>query len=124
MVEIILLALVIYLLQLMSPSLVGLLNGTLNAGFLFSARDETVVESAVAQRLRRASVNMGESMTAFLVLSVLSIMGDINNTEMATLWIGTRLAYVLAYGFGIAYLRTLIWFGSVYCLVMMALSVM
>jgi uncharacterized MAPEG superfamily protein len=83
-----------------------------------------VVESAVAQRLRRASVNMGESMTAFLVLSVLSIMGDINNTEMATLWIGTRLAYVLAYGFGIAYLRTLIWFGSVYCLVMMALSVM
>ena len=122
MIEIIFLALGLYLVQLMLPSLIGVLNGTLNAGFLLGARDVPVAETAVAQRVRRASINMGESMLAFLALSVLSVMGDVNNTEIATIWIGTRIAYLVAYGSGIAYLRTFIWFGSIYCLVSMALA--
>jgi len=124
MIEIILLALLVYLLHLMSPSLVGVLNGTLSPSFLFGARDVAVEESAVGQRLRRAAANMGESMGAFLALSILSIIGDVNNTEIATIWIGTRIAYAVAYGFGIAYLRTFIWFASIYCLIKMALSFM
>ena len=87
-----------------------------------SARDGEVPISVVTDRLTRALRNFLETYGAFvalaLALHVTGKAGGLGATG-AMLWFWARVAYVPAYAFGIAYLRSVIWAVSVVGLVLM-----
>ena len=118
MITLILLALLLTLLQLLTPALLN----SKNLDFLLSNRESSVEEAPIVGRARRAGNNILESLPAFLVLTILSIMLDIENYNLAMFWLGSRVLYYFTYMFGILYLRTILWFVSVSCLIMMGIS--
>jgi uncharacterized MAPEG superfamily protein len=95
-----------------------------NTEYLFSNRDREIEQSAVLQRVKRASTNFQESFPAFLALCLLSIIPDleVDNTSLAMCWLIFRVLFLISYAAGIIYLRTLLWMGSIVCLIMMAVS--
>ncbi|MFL2693336.1 MAG: MAPEG family protein [Gammaproteobacteria bacterium] len=118
MITLILLALLLTLIQLLTPALLN----SKNLDFLISNREGSVEEASIVGRTRRAGNNILESLPAFLALSLLSIMLDIDNFNLAMFWLGSRVLYYFSYMFGILYLRTILWFVSIICLIMMGIS--
>ena len=118
MITLILLSLLLTLLQLLTPAVLN----SKNLDFLISNREGSVEEAPIVGRTRRAGNNILESLPAFLALAILSIMLEVENYNLAMFWLGSRVIYYFSYMFGILYLRTIIWFISVVCLVMMAIS--
>ena len=118
MITLILLALLLTLLQLLTPALLN----SKNLDFLLSNRESSVEEAPIVGRARRAGNNILESLPAFLALTILSIMLDVENYNLAMFWLGSRVLYYFTYMFGILYLRTILWFVSVVCLIMMGIS--
>ena len=91
--------------------------------YLLSNRDQSDPnESLYCARAKRAAANLQESLPAFLVLGVLSIVMGIDNSTLMTYWLLLRIAFAISYVAGTIYVRTLLWLGSLACLVMMALS--
>ncbi|MEH6559218.1 MAG: MAPEG family protein [Oceanicoccus sp.] len=93
-----------------------------NIAFLIGSRDTPVEQSPLQGRLFRSGINLQESLPAFLVLSVLAIIQQVDLTQVATIWIGLRFLYIPCYMFNIIYVRTLVWLGSLACLIYMALQ--
>ena len=118
MITLILLALLLTLLQLLTPALLN----SKNLDFLLSNRESSVEEAPIVGRARRAGNNILESLPAFLALTILSIMRDAENYNLAMFWLGSRVLYYFTYMFGILYLRTIIWFVSIVCLAMMGIA--
>ena len=121
MTEVVLATLALYLLQLMLPNLIAVARGEIEAASLFGGRDATIEKSIIVRRADRAATNIQESMIVFLPLAALSIAGT-SVAETATIWLGLRVAYLITYLMGISFIRTFIWFGSVYCLGAMAVA--
>ena len=122
MTEVVLATLAFYLLHLMLPNLIAVARGEIDAASLFGVRDETVEKSIIVRRAGRAAVNIQESMIVFLPLAVLAIASGTSVAETATIWLGLRVAYLITYLMGVSFIRTFIWFGSVYCLGSMAVA--
>ena len=122
MIEIILYALALYLLQLMLPSGIGMLNKSVDTAYLVGPRDTAPELSAGLLRLKRAAANMAESLPAFLALAILSIIGGAANAELATYWLALRAIYIVTYWAHINAVRTLVWSASIVCLALMALN--
>ena len=122
MTDILIATLVVYLVHLMLPSMLALVRKELTNDYLVGPRDETKEVSAIIGRARRASGNMQESLLVFIPLAVLAAVTGGAVAETATIWLGLRIAYWVAYLMGVSYLRTLIWFASVFCLALMALA--
>jgi len=103
---------------------IWLIPAMLNLGslqYLISNRDDAAPEDSVKLgRVRRAATNLQESLPAFLALAILSIVLEVDNYNLALYWLGFRVGYLLSYVFGIIYVRTLFWIGSIICLIMMA----
>ena len=95
-----------------------------NLTYLLSNRGGDVETSPTYDRIARAAVNYQESLPAFLALSLLSLHMGVDLTTTATAWLWLRVAYVASYGAGIIYLRTVIWLGSLGCLVSMAMQLL
>ncbi|MEE2782515.1 MAG: MAPEG family protein [Pseudomonadota bacterium] len=115
-------ALVLALLQFW---IIPMLFNLHNFNYLLSSRDEPAPEDSVKLgRTRRAAVNLQESLPAFLALAILSIVLEVDNTDLAMWWLGFRAAFVVSYILGITYVRTLLWAGSLVCLVMMAIALL
>lgn len=94
-----------------------------NMGYLISSRDGTVPDGSVLQgRISRAGVNLCESLPAFLALSLLAMIQQVDLTQVAMLWLGLRALYLLCYMLNLIYLRTLVWLGSLGCLISMAFT--
>ncbi len=122
MTEVVLATLAFYLLHLMLPNLIAVARGEIDAASLFGVRDETVEKSIIVRRAGRAAVNIQESMIVFLPLAGLAIASGTSVAETATMWLGLRVAYLITYLMGVSFIRTFIWFGSVYCLGSMAVA--
>ena len=122
MTEVVLATLAFYLLHLMLPNLIAVARGEIDAASLFGVRDETVEKSIIVRRADRAAVNIQESMIVFLPLAGLAIASGTSVAETATIWLGLRVAYLITYLMGVSFIRTSIWFGSVYCLGSMAVA--
>ena len=122
MTEVLLAALAFYLLQLMLPSLMAVARGEVTTAALFAQRDQPVEKSIPVGRADRAAKNIQESMLVFVPLLAMGIVTDTNLAGLATVWLGLRIAYLITYVLGIAYIRTFIWFGSIYCLGAMAVA--
>ncbi len=119
MTTVILLALLLALVQIwLLPMLLNLKN----ANFLLSNRDNPPEVTPVLARIQRASVNLQESLPAFLVMAVVAEIQGLDLTLLASVWLALRGAYVATYGLGIVGLRSLIWVGSLVCLVYMGLA--
>ena len=118
MITLIILSLLLTLIQLLTPAVLN----SKNLDFLISNREGSVEEAPIVGRTRRAGSNILESLPAFLALSILSIVLEVDNYNLAMFWIGSRVLYYFTYMFGILYLRTLVWGVSIVCLVMMAIS--
>ena len=116
-------SLIVYALVL-TIAQIWLIPALLNLGslqYLISNRDDAAPEDSVKLgRVRRAAANLQESLPAFLALAILSIVLEVDNYNLAMYWLGFRIGYLLSYVFGIIYVRTLFWIGSIICLIMMA----
>ena len=123
MLEIILITGFLVFLQLILPTVLAVATGSATAKYLAGPRDLPMenISPSVA-RAKRAANNLLETLPVFLTLAVLSIIMDAQIAELAAIWLGLRVAYVFAYLLHIDYIRTLIWFGSVFCLIMMGLA--
>ena len=123
MLEIILFTGLLVFLQLTLPTMLAVATGSATASYLAGPRDVPMENMAASvARAKRAGNNLLETLPVFLTLAVLSIIMEVQTAELAAIWLGLRVAYVFAYLMHIDYIRTLIWFGSVFCLIMMALA--
>ena len=123
MLEIILVTGLLVFLQLTLPTMLAVATGSATARYLAGPRDAPMENMAASvARAKRASNNLLETLPVFLTLAVLSIIIEAQTAELAAIWLGLRVAYVIAYLMHIDYIRTLIWFGSVFCLIMMGLA--
>ena len=121
MIDIILLTLLFYFIQLPLPMILGLKEVPLS--YNLSSRDEDVKRPVVSERGIRALKNLKESLFIFIPVSILSIISDIDVVMAATVWLVLRVIYCVLYYLGISYLRTIVWFLSVICLFDMAIRI-
>ena len=121
MIDIILLTLLFYFIQLPIPMILGLKEVPLS--YNLSSRDEEVKLPVISGRGIRALKNLKESLFIFLPLSLLSIIINVDVIMAATIWLALRVIYCALYYLGISYLRTIIWFLSIICLIDMALKI-
>ena len=92
-----------------------------NMGYLISSRDGAAPEQSVLQgRITRSGINLQESLPAFIALCLLAMIQQVDLSQLAMIWIGLRVLHLLCYMFNVIYIRTLVWLGSLGCLVMMA----
>ena len=125
MVTIIIMALALALLQIWVIPMTGALVINIKSmAYLLSNRDReiTIDPASVSARILRASSNLQESLPAFLALAILSVITEVDNTMYAMTWVFLRFLYLLVYAAGILYIRTVIWLGSIVCLVLMGLA--
>ena len=123
MLEIILITGLLVFLQLTLPTMLAVATGSATANYLAGPRDLPMENLAASvARAKRAGNNLLETLPVFFTLAVLSIIMEVQTAELAAIWLGLRVAYVFAYLMAIDYIRTLIWFGSIFCLIMMGLA--
>ena len=121
MIDIILLTLLFYFIQLPIPMILGLKEVPLS--YNLSSRDEEVKIPIISGRGIRALKNLKESLFIFLPLSLLSLIFEVDVIVAASIWLALRVIYCVLYYFGISYLRTIVWFLSIICLIDMALKI-
>ena len=121
MIDIILLTLLFYFIQLPIPMILGLKEVPLS--YNLSSRDEEVKIPIISGRGIRALKNLKESLFIFLPLSLLSIIFEVDVIVAASIWLALRVIYCVLYYLGISYLRTIVWFLSIICLIDMALKI-
>lgn len=124
MIELIIYAMVLLLVQVMLPSLSGVLVGKVNNSYLLSSRDGQPDLPLAGQRAKRASLNLQESLPVFFTLAVLSIITNSDTSQAAAIWLIARIIYVPFYMFDMFRMRTTIWFVSIGALVAMALPIL
>ena len=93
--------------------------GTKNLQFMISSRDNPPPQSQSQQRTARAGINLQESIPAFLALCLLAIIQEVDMTQAAAVWLVLRVIYIPCYLLGIIYVRSLVWMGSLGCLIYM-----
>ena len=95
-----------------------------NFPWLGSNRDEPMPNelSVMGGRASRASINLQESLPAFLALALLSMQLSVDITGLAFWWLILRVGHLIAYISGVALVRTLLWLCSLVTLIMMALA--
>lgn len=91
-----------------------------NMPYLLSSRDNQIESSILQGRVSRAGANLQESLPAFLALALLASIQQIDLIQAATIWLGLRVLYIPCYMLNIIYVRTLVWIGSLGCLIYMA----
>ena len=79
--------------------------------------------SITGERVKRASENLQESLPAFLALALLAIHLELDLVSVASIWLALRGAYLALYAFGVTHIRSVVWIGSVACLINMALAI-
>ena len=97
-----------------------------NFPWLGSNRDEPMPHepSVMAGRAMRANTNLQETLPIFLALALLSMQLEVDAdvTGLACWWLAFRVGHLATYIAGFARIRTLLWLGSIVCLIMMALA--
>ena len=116
MIDVILLALLLALIQLWLLPMMLISN----MPYLLSSRDEPIDESVLLGRAKRAGANLQESLPAFLVLAVLGYVNQVDMVLVASIWLALRAAYVPLYVFNVTHIRSLVWMVSLGCLICMA----
>ncbi|MBT8114862.1 MAG: MAPEG family protein, partial [Arenicella sp.] len=75
-------------------------------------------------RVSRAGINFQESLPAFLALGILALVQQVELSQAASLWLLLRIVYIPCYLFNLIYVRTVVWLGSLICLIYMAIRLL
>jgi len=94
--------------------------GFRNFKYVISRRDDAPPQTRVQQCKVRAGVNLQESLPASVALCLLPTIQQLDLTRAALAWLVLRVIYIPCYLFGIIYLRSIVWVGSLACLAYMA----
>ena len=90
--------------------------------YLFSSRDKEITYSSYFDRSNRAFKNLLETLPIFIILFFLSVFNQVDNFNLALLWILVRLIYIPVYILGLKYFRTFIWMISFLILILMGIK--
>ena len=90
--------------------------------YLFSSRDKEIKYSSYFDRSNRAFKNLLETLPIFIILFFLSVFNQVDNFNLALLWILVRLIYIPVYISGLKYFRTVIWMISFLILILMGIK--
>ena len=105
------------------PILIGLITTEdISMDYLFSSRDKEIKYSSYFDRSNRAFKNLLQTLPIFIILFFLSFFNQIDNFNLALLWILIRLIYIPVYILGLKYFRTLIWIISFFILILMGIK--
>lgn len=104
------------------------LSGDFSIKYLLGPRDEQkATKSVLAARLKRALDNFLETYPAFIALALaLEISGKGGEVGIigAWVWLASRIAFVALYVAGVPVLRSIVWFVSLFGLILMLVRLM
>ena len=121
MLYIVLATMLMYLIHLMLPTLLTFKNNPdyLNIRQLIK-RDTNMPNYVV--RIHAATENLKESLPVFFACAVLSIVTGVDSSGYGLTWIILRIAYVVCYVYKLNPYRSIVWMGSIFCLVLMGIN--
>ena len=117
-----LLSCLLIIVHIFCPMLIGLLTTKdVSIDYLFSSRDEEIKPSIYLERSKRAFTNLLETFPIFIILLFLSIIKQVDFTNLGLLWLLLRLIYIPSYILGLKYIRTLVWMTSFVILILIGI---
>ena len=121
MLYIVLATMLMYLIHLMLPTLLTFRNNPdySNVKQLIN-RDRNIPNHVI--RIHAATENLKESLPVFFACAVLSIVIGVDSVAYGLSWIILRIAYVICYVYKLNPYRSIVWMGSIVCLVLMAIN--
>tara|TARA_B100000900_G_C20365267_1_gene628061 strand:+ start:457 stop:777 length:321 start_codon:yes stop_codon:yes gene_type:complete len=99
-----------------------LITKDVSIDYLFSSRDEDFKSSIYLERSKRAFTNLLETLPIFIILLFLSMIKQVDITNLGLLWLFLRLIYIPSYIFGLKYIRTLVWMPSFVILILIGIK--
>ena len=84
------------------------------------ARDSNIPD--YVSRMHSATRNLQESLPIFFACAVLSIVMDVNSLSYALTWLIFRIIYFFCYAYKLNPYRSIVWMGSIICLILMAIN--
>tara|TARA_B100000902_G_C26696653_1_gene615087 strand:- start:80 stop:457 length:378 start_codon:yes stop_codon:yes gene_type:complete len=118
-----LLSCLLIIVHIFCPMFIGLLiTKDVSIDYLFSSRDEDFKSSIYLERSKRAFTNLLETLPIFIILLFLSMIKQVDITNLGLLWLFLRLIYIPSYIFGLKYIRTLVWMPSFVILILIGIK--
>ena len=121
MLYIVLATMLIYLIHLMLPTLLTFKNNPDYSNINQLIRRDTNIPNHVI-RIHAATENLKESLPVFFACAVLSIVMGVDSSAYGLIWIILRIAYVICYVYKLNPYRSIVWMGSIICLILMAIN--
>ena len=120
---IVLLSCLLIIVHIFCPMFIGLLiTKDVSIDYLFSSRDKDFKSSIYLERSKRAFTNLLETFPIFMILLFLSIIKQVDITNLSLLWLFLRLIYIPSYILGLKYIRTLVWMPSFVILILIGIK--
>ena len=105
------------------PMFIGLFTTKdVSINYLFSSRDEEIKPSIYLERSKRAFTNLLETFPIFIILFFLSMIKQVDVTNLGLFWLSFRLIYIPSYIFGLKYIRTFVWMISFVILILIGIK--
>lgn len=120
---IVLLSCLLIIVHIFCPMFIGLLiTKDVSIDYLFSSRDKDFKSSIYLERSKRAFTNLLETFPIFMILLFLSMIKQVDITNLGLLWLFLRLIYIPSYILGLKYIRTLVWMPSFVILILIGIK--
>ena len=121
MLYIVLTTMLMYLIHLMLPTLLTFKNNPDYLNVRQLIKKDTNIPNYVV-RINAATENLKESLPVFFACAVLSIVTGVDSSGYGLIWIILRIAYVICYVYKLNPYRSIVWMGSIFCLVLMGIN--
>ena len=121
MLYVVLGTMLMYLIHIMLPNI---LSSNINKDFsnLKKLIDNNSNVPNYVLRIHFATENLKESLPIFFACAVLSIVVGVNSVPYAIGWVILRIIYLVCYAYKLNPYRSIVWLGSIICLILMALN--
>ena len=116
MIEIILCALALLIVQVMAHYPMNLQH----VQFFLSNRHGEIEYSETSLRIQRAAANLKETLPVFLTLMILGMIQGVDLTSLGIYWLVLRIAFFILYSIGIEKVRSVVWILALLVLAVMA----
>ena len=110
-----------YLIHLMLPTLLTFKNNPDYSNVRQLIKRDTNIPNYVV-RIHAATENLKESLPVFFACAVLSIVTGVDSSGYGLTWIILRIAYVVCYVYKLNPYRSIVWMGSIFCLILMGIN--
>ena len=121
MLYIVLATMLMYLIHLMLPTLLNFKNNPDFSNVRQLIERDTNIPNYVV-RIHAATENLKDSLPVFFACAVLSIVTGVDSSGYGLTWIILRIAYVVCYVYKLNPYRSIVWMGSIFCLVLMGIN--